>query len=88
VRAWCQRARHRARIVFDRLGDLFNITLYCRGNRLDVRVLDVLMGSVFIGGVAYAWLAWGWLSALQMAAVFGFTVLCVVWFFPSDKETK
>lgn len=88
MRTWRQRARRHVRIVADRLGDLLNTTLYCRDKRLDVRVLDVLMGSILLGGVAYAWLAWGRLAALQLAAVFGFTVLCVVWFFPSDKEMK
>jgi len=88
VRAWCQCARRRARIVSDQMGDFLNITLYYRGGRLDVRVLDVVMALGFAGFTAYTWLARGWLAAAQMAAMFVFTLLCVVWFFPSNKKMK
>lgn len=74
--------------INDRIGEALNHTLYYRGGWLDVRVLDVVMGLGFLGIVAYAWLARGWLAAAQMAMMFVFTLLCVVWFFPSNKKMK
>jgi len=74
------------RDVNDRIGDWLNTTLYYRGGLIDIRVLDVVMMLGFIGFTAYTWLARGWLAAAQMAAVFGFTLLCIVWFFPSNKK--
>ena len=76
------------RDVNDRIGDWLTTTLYYRGGLIDIRVLDVVMMLGFIGFTAYTWLARGWLAAAQMAAVFGFTLLCIVWFFPSNKKMK
>ena len=76
------------RSVNDRIGDALNHTLYYRGGKLDIRVLDVVKALGFLGFVAYAWLARGWLVALQMAVMFVFTFLCIYWFFPSNKAMK
>jgi hypothetical protein len=86
VRAWWLSIKLRARTISDRLGDALNITLYYRGGFLDIRVLDVI---AFIGGVfcvIWYYLTEGWLGALSGGMMYLFVALCVMWFFPSNKE--
>ena len=86
LRAWWQCARHHARIVDDRIGDVLNVTLYYRGGWVDVRVVDAIMVLGGVACVAWAYLAQGWRVALQAGAFWLFVTLCMLWFFSSDKK--
>ena len=78
----------RVRIASDRFGDFLNIAVYYRGGFFDIRVLDVItiLGGVFC--VVWYYLTQGLMGALQGGMLYLFVALCVLWFFPSNKQMK
>lgn len=72
----------------DRIGEALNYTLYYRGGKLDIRLLDVIIAVGCIAFTTYAFLTKGWVAAGQVTLMTVFVLMCVLWFFPSNKVMK